>query len=357
MKKLLELHRRITLVLRQETDANICSELRVRSIIIGSLAENSRQRIGALRSDLSERLAVLPEAVKSSICIYATGSLARLEANAFSDLDAFFYVLGSSQKNLVQPVWEIKTFNHVIDAAEAAGFPDFYGGGEYLHFQYLADVVENIGSRQDDYINGLTSRMLLILESSYLFNESQFDAARQQIIDRYFKDFHDHSANFRPIFILNDVLRFWRTLCLNYEHSREWKKRDPTERAKGHLKNLKLRFSRMMICYSFVTALLQEGPALSAKRVQLIASKTPIDRMVELADGCTAVRDNVAKALDEYSWFLSAMNKEKEDVLSWIRNKNNRDKAFSRSRKFIENMYEVTWGVAELHGYTRYLVI
>jgi hypothetical protein len=334
------------------------SELPVGSTIIEGLADDSRQRIGSLRMDLSKRLNdVLPETIKSNICIYATGSLARLEANRFSDLDAFFYVLGSKEKNPVEPVCEIKTFNHVIDAASAAGFPDFSGGGEYLHFQYLADVVENIGSRQDDYINGLTSRMLLILESSYLFNEGQFNDARQQIIDRYFKDFHDHSASFRPIFILNDVLRFWRTLCLNYEHSREWKKQDPTDRAKGHLKNLKLRFSRVMICYSFVAALLQEGPALSAKRVQLIASKTPIDRLVELADGCAAIRDNVASALEEYSWFLSAMNREKDVVLAWIGSKDNRDEAFNKSRKFIESMYEITWGIAEPHGYTRYLVI
>jgi hypothetical protein len=199
--------------------------------------------------------------------------------------------------------------------------------------------------------------MLLILESAFLFNEIQFNSARQQVIDRYFKDFHDHSADFRPIFILNDILRFWRTLCLNYEHSREWKKPDPTDQAKGHLKNLKLRFSRLMICYSFVAALLQEGPALSAKQVQQIAGKTPITRLTELADRCPAVRAHVAAALSEYSWFLSAMNAEKEGVLKWIGNRKQRNDAFARSKKFIDSMYGITVGAAEPHDYMRYLVI
>ena len=30
----------------------------------------------------------------------------------------------------------------------------------------------------------------------------------------------DNAASFRPIFLLNDILRFWRTLTLNYEHDR-----------------------------------------------------------------------------------------------------------------------------------------
>lgn len=326
--------------------------------IIDELETESALRIGALRTDLSMRLvSSLPEKVRNSICIYATGSLARLEANAYSDLDAFFYVLGSRENDSIEPVKEIVTFHHVIEAAKMAGFPDFSGGGEYLHFQYLTNVVDNIGSRQDDYINALTSRMLLILESTFLFNEAEFELARKKIIERYFIDFHDHSANFRPIFILNDVLRFWRTLCLNYEHNREWRKEDSVDRAKGYLKNLKLRFSRMMICYSFIAALLDQGPALSADQVIGIAKQTPIHRLRSLGNARPELVPSIERALTEYAWFLSAMNAPKDDVLGWIGDEDARDNAFDHSRSFIDAMYDVTIGVAEPHGYTRYLVI
>lgn len=114
--------------------------------------------------------------------------------------------------------------------------------------------------------------MLLILESCYLYNQDNYALCRKKVVDRYFADFHDHRKDFRPIFILNDVLRFWRTLCLNYEHGREWRKNDGLDRARGHLKNLKLRFSRLLICYSFVGGLLQRGPALSCDDVIAVSN-------------------------------------------------------------------------------------
>jgi len=318
-----------------------------------SLRENSISRTHDLRQNLQGRLETLPPAVKDKICIYATGSVARLEANEFSDLDAFFYVLGPSSDR-IDPVHEITVFHNVISAANDQGFPDFSGGGEYLHFQFLEDMLANIGSRKDDYINGLTSRMLLILESAYLFNEKGVTCARDKTIERYFRDFHDHSEHFRPMFILNDVLRFWRTLCLNYEHRREWTEGDAR---KGHLNNLKLRFSRLLICYSFVAALMNQGASTSAQKVQKIAKKTPLDRLRDVGTTNPDVQPNVEAALFEYEWFLNAMNAPKDDVLTWIGREKEREEAFKRSQIFIQQMYEVTLGVANRHGYTRFVVI
>jgi hypothetical protein len=188
--------------------------------IIGRLADESQRRLALLRQELDQRLSeALPPEIRSKIAIYATGSLARLEATEYSDLDAFFYVFGSEQTNGIEQVHAISTFYEVVKASEVARFPEFSGGGEYLKFQYLDDVLSKLGSREDDYINALTSRMLLILESAYLFNDPKFRLARQTVIDRYFADFPQHSQAFRPIFLVNDVLRFWRTLCINYEHS------------------------------------------------------------------------------------------------------------------------------------------
>jgi hypothetical protein len=325
--------------------------------VIDVLANDSLRRIAVVRDELSQRFDNLDETIASKIAIYATGSLARHEANKFSDLDAFFYVLGSRDRDKIDPVHEIEIFHHVIQTGMVANFPDFSGGGEYLHFQYLDDVVDNIGSRHDDYINALTSRMLLILESAYLFNEKPFNAARSKIIERYFADFHDHSEDFQPIFILNDVLRFWRTLCLNYEHGREWRREKPEERARGHLKNLKLRFSRLMICYSFIGALLQRGPALNPEQVLDVSIMTPVQRLQAVSTQDCSLKADVDAILGEYSWFLEAMNREKHDVLEWILDDVERVDAFAKSKVFIESMYRLITRIAEQHGYIRYLVI
>jgi hypothetical protein len=321
-------------------------------------ADASSSRLSALRLELAGRLnAALEPAAKSRITIYATGSLARLEANSHSDLDAFFYVLGTKEKDRLDTVEEIRTFHNVVEASHSCDFPDFSNGGEYLHFQYLDDVVDNIGSRQDDYINGLTSRMLLILESTYIYGKENYIEAKERVVSRYFGDFHDHRKEFRPIFILNDVLRFWRTLCLNYEHGREWRKDDGLDRARGHLKNLKLRFSRLLICYSFVAGLLDRGAALSSSDVTAVSDQTPLQRLATLKRADPSLAAPVDALLEEYEWFLKQMDREKDDVLDWISDETTRIDAFSRGEKFATTMSSLVMSVAAKHDYTRYLII
>jgi hypothetical protein len=319
---------------------------------------DSARRLAELRSDLAHRLDnALPATARDRITIYATGSLARLEANTHSDLDAFFYVLGTKDHDRLDTVEEVCVFHNVVECSKTGSFPDFSNGGEYLHFQYLDDVVGNIGSRQDDYINGLTSRMLLILESTYLYNESNYLEAKRKVVDRYFADFHDHRKEFRPIFILNDVLRFWRTLCLNYEHGREWRKDDGLNRARGHLKNLKLRFSRLLICYSFVAGLLNRGPALSDEDVLAISDETPLQRLRALRAADTSYVAPVDLLLTEYEWFMKEMDRDKDAVLEWISDEPTRIASFARGETFAATMAQLVTSVADKHGYTRFLVI
>jgi hypothetical protein len=321
-------------------------------------SEASESRLKALREDLASRLdEALTQPASDRITIYATGSLARLEANTHSDLDAFFYVLGTQKDDRLDTVEEVRAFFNVIEASKTGGFPDFSNGGEYLHFQYLDDVVDNIGSRQDDYINGLTSRMLLILESCYLYNETNYRASKRKVVDRYFADFHDHRSDFRPIFILNDVLRFWRTLCLNYEHGREWRKDDGLDRARGHLKNLKLRFSRLLICYSFVAGLLNRGPVLASDDVLAVSDQTPLERLQALHASDPKYVARVDQLQEEYEWFLAEMDRDKDEALAWISDKHTREHAFARGETFSQTMSALVTAVAETHGYARYLVI
>ena len=78
-------------------------------------------------------------------------------------------------------------------------------------------------------------------------------------IERYWREFPDYYDKFMPAFLANDILRYWRTLYLNYEAStseRSKNEQSPRDRAKRKIMNYKLKHSRMLTCYSAVLYLL-----------------------------------------------------------------------------------------------------
>lgn len=321
-------------------------------------SEESRLRLEALRADLAVRIGGVERHFDDpEVCIYATGSLARGEATEHSDLDAFFVLSGHRADKRLGRIRDVKILSSVVSAAEDANFPDFSNDGEFLRFLHIGDIIDFIGSRHEDYHNMFTARMLMILESKYLYNQEAYRRFRGNIISAYFRDFHDHSKNFRPVFLLNDILRFWRTLCINYEHARQWRENNSEKAAKGHLGNLKLRFSRLCICYSFIAYLLSKGSALSADDVVETVELTPLERLRALGEANSDVKETVGILLDKYAWFLEHVGKDKETVLHWIANQENRDGAFAESREFVKAMGDLVRLTAEKHGYLRYLII
>lgn len=286
-----------------------------------------------------------------------TGSLARGEASEHSDIDAFFLLSESAEKRPLSRIREVKILNTVVESARDANFPDFSNDGEYLRFLHINDILKNIGSREDDYNNALTARMLLILESKFLYNEDTFRKFRACAVDAYFKDFHDHQRSFRPIFLLNDVLRFWRTMCINYENAREWRSQTPERSAKGHLANLKLRFSRLNICFSFIAHLLAKGGSLAPVDVLETCDLTPLQRLRDLRAGNNDLHAEIDNLLSKYSWFLDSVSKPKDIVLEWIADEPSRIAAFAEAEEFIESMYAVVRQVADKNGYLRFLII
>lgn len=318
----------------------------------------SDDRLQKLRSSLSDRIqAVEPPDAEPGLCIYATGSLARLEANADSDLDAFFFLTGKEEEKCLSRIRDVRILNAVVEASQELDFPDFSNDGEYLKFLHIEDVLQHIGGRQDDYHNALTARMLLLLESKYIHNELLYNEFRNKVIDRYFSDFHRHNDDFRPIFLLNDILRFWRTLCLNYENGRTWRTDDSERRAKGHLSNLKLRFSRLNICYSFIAMMLSYGPAIQQDNVKETSSATPLERLAIVQKRYPELKQEISALHTEYDWFLENVGRPKEDVLDWISKKDKRIEAFSQGNNFVNSMYHVVRIVADKNNYLRYLVI
>ena len=144
-----------------------------------------------------------------------------------------------------------------------------------------------LGSPGDDSTNAFTARMLLLLESQPVHDPMLYASLLKRIVGFYYRDFGDHADNFVPGFLINDILRFWRTLTLNYEHHR-LKLQDLTgdelrsKKAGSALKNYKLKVSRMATCFSMVANLSSEPRPVTIDTVLELCRMPPAERLKRL---------------------------------------------------------------------------
>jgi hypothetical protein len=119
------------------------------------------------------------------------------------------------------------------------------------------DIVHQIGGQNDTNKN-TTQRILLLLESTPIGERREaYDRVIRAVIDRYLQeDTHLLTHNLKsfrvPRFLLNDIVRFWRTMAVDFAN----KQRDRAGRGWG-LRNAKLRMSRkfifasgLLVCFS-----------------------------------------------------------------------------------------------------------
>jgi hypothetical protein len=117
-----------------------------------------------------------------------------------------------------------------------------------------------------------------------------------------------------PVFLVNDIIRFWKTLCLNYEHKRN--RKDEDKKNKAHLKNLKLKFSRLMTCFSMVLLLSKNKKIIGPDDFMGYVQISPLDRLLKISN-MTSGKDLCLEIIKEYKWFLEKTGHEKDDVLKW----------------------------------------
>ena len=203
---------------------------------------------------LGERLGpVRPLLAGQPICVYATGSYGRLEGWSGSDVDLFFLYDGDDDADRFPWITFTRLAACLVDATEATGFPPFSGDGRCLEVLYVREMERVLGSPDDDSTNAFMARMLLLLESQPVYDAELYASLLERIVGFYYRDFADHAEDFVPGFLVNDILRFWRTLTLNYEHHRRQLQDLAGEelrrkKASSALKNYKLNVSRMATC-------------------------------------------------------------------------------------------------------------
>jgi hypothetical protein len=255
-----------------------------------------------------------PKELGERLCIYTTGSFGRSDASSFSDLDVFIVALEENVTDTrrLSRLEEIELLASIVHANRELKLPDLDGDGGFLKVHPLSDYLIGLGKPSDDADNTFTGRLLLLLESKAIFGESSYQYIRRECVERYWTDFNDHADNFLPAFLVNDILRFWRTLCVNYEAGLT------TNPAKRRAKNYKLKYSRLLTCYSAIVGMqakFQNSRTVSVDNAIEILDRTPLERLASVAAGFGGeVADRVTSLEAMYNSFLIETNCSKEDL-------------------------------------------
>jgi hypothetical protein len=304
----------------------------------------SEEGLALVREAAEKRLSPIVD--DDPLAIYVTGSFGRLEARfpKGSDLDLFFLygpANGSDEARPSRLTW-FELAGELIRIARDLEFEEFSRDGAFLQAHNVWHIGKQLGSQHEDAENGFTARLLLLLESRYVLNEDLYIRFMTDTIGFYYDDYQANRGTFRPTFLINDILRFWRTLCLNYEHKRSRKRseqgRDDSSvawRADSALDNLKLRFSRLSTCYSMVIALAAEPTPVTPERVLELCLTAPTDRWAiaakhALPSAQSEAHEKHRQILDAYEYFLDLVSNEdelKEKLASHAEREKTRQKA------------------------------
>jgi len=311
--------------------------------VAGPSREYSLRRLRELGKGLDP---IKPLLARHPFCVYATGSYGRLEAWQGSDADLFFLYDDADESERIPWTTFMRLSARLIDVTEEMGFPPFSGDGQYLEVQYVGEMENVLGSPRDDSLNVFTARMLLLLESQPVYDEAVYARLLKRIVGFYYRDYDDHAESFLPIFLVNYILRFWRTLTLNYEHHRL--KLLPLtgedldrKKADSALKNYKLKVSRLATCFSMVASLSAERAPVGSETVLELCRLTPSQRFERLRGRNPAARTVVDELDAIYSGFLGSVQRSEEELLADFNDSAYRATALQNAKRYGDLIYEL----------------
>jgi hypothetical protein len=317
------------------------------------------------RGDTRERLQALTEELRrggaDEICgdrasVYATGSGGRGEMGTHSDLDIFI-VFDKKAAPPLNNLEDIRLKARLIEASEKAGFEPFTDDGVYLEsYDVQTDLIAKLGTRDDDYHNVLTARLLLLLESQALLGERMYRRAIDEVLSAYWRDYPQNQNEFLPVYFANDILRFWKILCLNYEA-----KTGDAPPGKRRLRNYKLKYSRLLTCYSALVYLMArwatDKNTVSPEAATEMVGTSPTARLEYVAQSLPETRPIVERILASYSHFLQVCDVKKADLEAQFADSAFKRTRFDEARRFGDDVYELLTSIGRGTPLLRYFVV
>jgi hypothetical protein len=247
----------------------------------------------------------LPLSSEMSVVVF--GSIARRECTSGSDVDWTLLIDGQADPNHLGNSQEIER------ALESSGLAKPSPMGAFGKLVFSHSLIHNIGG-SDDTNHNTTQRILMLLESVAFGNADAHRRVLRGIMRRYLEEdtsFSKDKKRWIPRFLLNDIVRYWRTVAVDYANK---------ERARPGgawaLRNIKLRMSRklmfvsgLIICFYSQFQNLSEARDLHSLMEELIhiTQQTPIDIISSTFLGLN--NSETGKAFfDAYDMFLSRID-------------------------------------------------
>ena len=268
------------------------------------------------------------------IAIYVVGSFGRKEIGPNSDLDIYSVSQGDSGVGSGNSF-----FPTVIANLKSHLGGDFVIDPKCLQNFSRNKLAQSIGTSRDDYENSFTARMLLLLESQALINENDYSLSIDTLASSYFLNRSFRSNHFPSVFLLDDLERYWKTLCVNYEISSYGGTRPLA------LKSLCLRFSRALTVFSTILNILVTKDFNETDLFSL-ARLTPLQRLAKAMDQINdaSLLGKFEEALDLYHSFL--LLKQRPDIAQVLEvNSELREDYLSRGDRFTDFLFGLLSGI------------
>ena len=256
--------------------------------------------------------------------VLVCGSYARREASPQSDID-FFVISDENGTNVDE-----KLRQSIQETVEKMPAKD----GAFGNVMKRSDLLVNIGG-EDDSNKNITCRILFLLEADWLWNESGFHDFRRAILGRYIRDtMTDHQL---ALFLLNDIVRFYRTVAVDYEFKISSAVQKPWA-----VRNIKLVFSRKLLYASGVFSIAMTADRRWDEKIRILEGLFNMPVLERLAYICG--RSQTEGVLNSYNMFLGRM--EDEDFRAHLDGLN-RGKTVDEQFRALKN---------EGHNFTRELL-
>lgn len=198
------------------------------------------------RAKQDELETALEGIVSDDTSVVISGSLARGEFTAGSDIDWTLLVDGSADPQHLKLTQQIRDIVHRV-SAKSPGKEGTFGNMVFSH-----NLIHHIGG-EDDTNSNTTRRVLLLLESEAIGRRDAYDRVVKNLLKRYLTEdggFSRGGTRYHvPRFLLNDFARYWRTMAVDFAY----KQRDRSGKG-AIIRNLKLRMSRKLIYVSGLLA-------------------------------------------------------------------------------------------------------
>ncbi|MGB3487799.1 MAG: DUF294 nucleotidyltransferase-like domain-containing protein [Xanthobacteraceae bacterium] len=224
-------------------------------------------------------------------CLMANGSYARHEASENSDFD--FYLLYKPEAMTDKQVKA--TLKRTVKIIESIVGRLPSQDGAFNSTLKLGELTKNIGG-EDDINSHITKRILFLTEGLAINNDALYRKQRDELIDRYVaKNISDHQLG---MFLLNDLIRYYRTVCVDFEF------KTVEDNKPWGIRNIKLIFSRKLLYFSGILIAAEMAQRSYQEKLEIfrdLCTKTPLDRIR------TVCGSSADRAIKEYTGFLEAI--------------------------------------------------